>query len=113
MVQECIVFGDSRPQTGALILPSDAGAELSKDKKAYIQAIWPVIAEANAAAPTHSRILPEMVEVLPYGTDIPVATKLSILRPACYKKFAGIIDEIYDRFERGTGAPKLYINDKG
>jgi len=112
LVQECVVFGDGRPQTGALILPSDAGAELSKDKKAYIQAIWPVIAEANAAAPTHSRILPEMVEVLPYGTDIPVATKLSILRPACYKKFAGIIGEIYDRFERGTGAPKRDINDK-
>ena len=106
------MFGDGKPQTGALILPSDAGAELSKDKKAYIQAVWPVIAEANAAAPTHSRILPEMVEVLPYGTDIPVATKLSILRPACYKKFSGIINEIYDRFERGTGAPKRDINDK-
>jgi len=106
------VFGDGRPQTGALILPSDAGAELSKDKKAYIQAIWPVIAQANAAAPTHSRILPEMIEVLPYGTDIPVATKLSILRPACYKKFATIINEIYDRFEKGTGAPKRVIEDK-
>lgn len=112
LVQECIVFGDGKPQTGALILPSDAGAELSKNKRAYLDAIWPVIAEANAAAPTHSRILPEMVDVLPYGTEIPVATKLSILRPACYKKFAGIINEIYDRFERGTGAPKRDITDK-
>lgn len=86
---------------------------MSKDKKAYLEAIWPVIADANAAAPTHSRILPEMVEVLPYGTDIPVATKLSILRPACYKKFADIINAIYDRFERGTGQPKRDINDKG
>ncbi|KAL7418303.1 hypothetical protein Q5752_006759 [Cryptotrichosporon argae] len=103
LVQECIVFGDGRPQVGALILPSDAGAELSKDRKAYLDAIWPVIAEANAAAPTHSRILPEMVEILPHGTAIPVATKMSILRPACYKQFAGVIDSVYERFERGTG----------
>lgn len=54
-----------------------------------------------------------MVELLPYGTEIPVATKLSILRPACYKKFSGIINEIYDRFEKGTGQPKRDINDKG
>lgn len=112
LVQECIVFGDGKPQTGALILPSDAGAELSKDKKAYLEAIWPVVADANASAPTHSRILPEMIEVLPYGTEIPVATKLSILRPACYKKFANIIDAVYDRFERGTGQPKRDITDK-
>lgn len=68
------MFGDGRPQVGALILPSEAGAELSKDKKAFIDAIWPVIAEANAAAPTHSRILLEMVDVLDYGTEIPVVS---------------------------------------
>ncbi|KIR43110.1 L-aminoadipate-semialdehyde dehydrogenase [Cryptococcus deuterogattii 99/473] len=112
LIQECIVFGDGRPQTGALILPSEQGAELSKDKKAYIEAIWPVIADANSHAPTHSRILPEMVDVLPYGTEIPVATKMSILRPACYKKFASIIDAIYERFERGTGEPKQDISSK-
>ncbi|WVQ83357.1 hypothetical protein IAT38_005496 [Cryptococcus sp. DSM 104549] len=112
LIAECIIFGDGRPQVGALILPSEQGAELSKDKKAYLDTIWPVIAEANASAPTHSRVLPEMVEILGYGTDIPVATKMSILRPACYKKFAGIIDAIYERFERGTGEPKLDITSK-
>lgn len=64
-----------------------------------------------------------MVEILPYGTDIPVvsrlfteheqadiqATKMSILRPACYKLFAPIISAVYDRFEKGTGAPKRNI----
>ena len=74
LVQECIVFGDAKPQVGALILPSEQGADLSKDKAAYIEAIWPVIADANAAAPTHSRILPEMVEILAFGTEIPVVS---------------------------------------
>ena len=38
------------------------------------------------------------------------ATKMSILRPACYKKFADVIQSVYDRFERGTGAPKQNID---
>ena len=38
---------------------------------------------------------------------------MSILRPACYKKFAGDIDAIYERFERGTGQPKKTITEQG
>ena len=35
---------------------------------------------------------------------------MSILRPACYKKFADVIQSVYDRFERGNGAPKQSID---
>ena len=34
---------------------------------------------------------------------------MSILRPACYKLFAPIIDAVYDRFEKGSGEPKRII----
>ncbi|WVQ76625.1 hypothetical protein IAR50_006298 [Cryptococcus sp. DSM 104548] len=112
LIQECIVFGDGKPQVGALILPSEQGAELSKNPKQFLDTVWPVIEQANAEAPSHSRILPEMVEILPFGTEIPVATKMSILRPACYRKFADLIDSIYDRFERGTGEPKQNLSTK-
>ena len=88
-VAEAIVFGAGRPQTGVLLLPSDLAKDLPRDE--YIKAVWPVIESANAVAPSHSRILPEMVEVLPYGTHVPVATKMSILRPACYAAFKDII----------------------
>lgn len=37
---------------------------------------------------------------------------MSILRPACYKKFAPLIEAIYERFEKGTGAPKRDITDQ-
>ena len=37
---------------------------------------------------------------------------MSILRPACYKLFAPIIEAVYESFERGSGQPKLDINDK-
>ncbi|GBE77228.1 putative three-domain protein [Sparassis crispa] len=109
-VEEAIVFGEGRPQVGCLILPSEFGKELSKDRVAFLEKIWPVIEDANAQAPTHSRLLPEMVHILDHGTQIPVATKMTILRPACYAKFKDIIDSVYDRFENGTGSTKLDLS---
>lgn len=113
LIQECIVFGDGRPQVGALLLPSDAGAELSRNRSAYLEAVWPVIAAANARAPSHSRLLPEMIHILDPGTEVPVATKMSILRPTCYRQFASIIDSVYERFEGGGGEDKRLIEDSG
>lgn len=96
------MFGDGRPHTGCLILPSDEGAPLAAESaRKFLEAIWPVIEEANSHAPTHSRILKDMVAFLKYGTEIPVATKMSILRPACYSKFAKHIDYVYEKFEKG------------
>ena len=63
LVQEAIVFGAGRPQTGCLILPSDLAKDMSRDE--LMEKIWPVIEMANEAAPTHSRLLPEMIEFLP------------------------------------------------
>jgi hypothetical protein len=112
LVQECIVFGDARPQIGALILPSDQAGDIASDKKKYIDAIWSVIEEANARSPSHSRLVRDMIDILPMDTDIPVATKLSILRPACYKKFAPLINDIYQRYESGNGVAKRKIDDQ-
>jgi hypothetical protein len=36
---------------------------------------------------------------------------MSILRPACYKKFAAQINDIYERFENGSGQAKQNITD--
>ncbi|OSX67090.1 hypothetical protein POSPLADRAFT_1128883 [Postia placenta MAD-698-R-SB12] len=109
-VEEAIVFGEGKPQVGVLIFPTELGKDLAKDRAAYLEKVWPVIEEANAEAPTHSRILPEMVHILEYGTQIPQATKMSILRPACYAKFKDIIDSVYDRFESGLGVNKLELS---
>ena len=123
------MFGDARPQIGALILPSDAGAELANDPKAYLDAVWPVIAQANATAPSHSRILPEMVDILPVGTEIPVVriflpqctSRSSLTRrlprcrsfaPHATRSLRPLIDSIYERFEQGTGAPKKVLTTR-
>ena len=77
------MFGDGKPQVGALILPSEAGKDLSQNKEEYIKTIWPVIADANSRAPTHSRILLEMVEILPFGTEIPVVSLAAFIFGLC------------------------------
>ncbi|KAJ7623485.1 L-aminoadipate-semialdehyde dehydrogenase [Roridomyces roridus] len=110
-VTEAIVFGAGKPQTGCLILPSELGKDLGRAE--FLDNLWPVVEQANAEAPTHSRLLPEMVEILPYETQIPVATKMSILRPACYAKFKDIIDDVYKRFEaEGDESSKLRLGSK-
>ncbi|KAJ3777681.1 L-aminoadipate-semialdehyde dehydrogenase [Lentinula raphanica] len=98
-VAEVIVFGTGRPTTGCLILPSELGKDLSESE--LMDKIWPVIEQANAEAPTHSRLLPEMIGFLSYGTHIPIASKMSILRPVCYIEFKDIIENIYFEFEAG------------
>ena len=71
-VENCIVFGDARPQVGCLLKPSELAADVWKDRNAYLALVWPVIEAVNGQSPTHSRILPEMVEILPIDTEIPV-----------------------------------------
>ncbi|KAF5367566.1 hypothetical protein D9758_003797 [Tetrapyrgos nigripes] len=108
-VAEAIVFGAGKPQTGCLILPSELAKDMSKAQ--LMEKVWPVIEQVNEEAPSHSRLLPEMIEFLPYGTVIPVATKMSILRPACYTKFKDLIESVYARFEQGDpGTAKKRFN---
>ncbi|KAJ7065190.1 L-aminoadipate-semialdehyde dehydrogenase [Mycena amicta] len=108
-VREVIVFGAGRPQIGCLILPSDRAKGLSNAE--ILAKVWPVVEHANAEAPTHSRILPDMIHLLPLDTEVPVATKFSILRPACYTKFKDIIDDVYTRFEQeGRPEDKLRLD---
>ncbi|KAJ4473884.1 L-aminoadipate-semialdehyde dehydrogenase [Lentinula aciculospora] len=108
-VAEVIVFGSGKPTAGCLILPSDLAKDLSEFE--LMERIWPCIEQANAEAPTHSRLLPEMVGFLPYGTQVPVTPKMTILRPACYIQFKGIIEDIYSRFDAGhSNDEKLYLS---
>jgi hypothetical protein len=64
-VHAAIVFGAGKPQTGCLILPSELAKDLSNQQ--LLEKVWPVIEQANADAPTHSRLLPDMIEFLPYA----------------------------------------------
>jgi hypothetical protein len=86
-----IVFGAARPHCGVLLNPSQLAREEQLTAAQVIELAWPAIERANTEAPSHSQLVKEMVGVLPEGTEVPVASKMSILRPACYEKFKDII----------------------
>lgn len=58
-----IVFGAGKPQIGALILPSPEAS--TRNREALLKAVWPAVEAANRDAPSHSQLVPEMIEFLP------------------------------------------------
>ncbi|KAJ9094096.1 hypothetical protein QFC21_006197 [Naganishia friedmannii] len=103
-ISEAVVFGIARPHIGALLLPTERGAELLKEEDGesqFFKAIWPIIEKANVEAPSHGKLLPEMLIILPEDTELPRADKASIIRPKVYKLFESEISDIYVRYERG------------
>ncbi|KAG1722143.1 uncharacterized protein EDB91DRAFT_1256207 [Suillus paluster] len=96
-IADAIIFGAGRTQIGALILTTEVVKDCSPLQ--LIKLVAPIIALANAKAPSHSQLVTEALVLLPYGTVIPHADKGSILRPWVYKEFEGIINEAYKQLE--------------
>jgi hypothetical protein len=89
---EAVVFGAGRPHIGALILPTELAKDLTPAQ--FFPLIWPTIQLANEAAPSHSRLLPEMLIYLKYNTKLPRADKGSVIRPRTYVQFEAAIEEV-------------------
>lgn len=68
-LHDAIVFGNGRPQCGVLLIPSPEGKKFSDDE--LIDKVWPVVEMANATSPSHSRIIKEMIGVLPPDAEVP------------------------------------------
>lgn len=100
LVREAIVVGVDRPVPGILVLRTSNSDHLSDD--AYIEAIWPSIADANSRAEAFSQIMREMIAVLPSNTVYPQTDKGNVIRAQAYVKFADIINQLYSRLEEGT-----------
>lgn len=81
--------------------------------EAIRELVQPAVDFANKSAPSHSQIQPELVHVLPIGTEVPLATKGSILRPACYAKFKNLIDKIYEVYNSSSSTSKLSLDIDG
>lgn len=98
LVQEAVVFGVDRTVPGLMVVPSEKAASLSRDE--VLKALLPHIELANSRAEEFGRVSPEMIEVLPAGTDYPRTDKGTVIRAAFYREFAQQIDGTYDRFAR-------------
>lgn len=105
-VEYAVMFGRDRPHNGVLIEPPPEYAFEPSDRtllNEYLDAIWPTVARANKFAPSHSRLVKEMIIVAsPSKPFIINQTKHTAVRAAIVADYAREIDETYEAFARGT-----------
>jgi hypothetical protein len=98
LVQDALVFGVGRAFPGLLVVPSTKTAGMSKSE--LLDSLMPVIEEANKRVEKFSHISRKMVRILDIDADYPRTDKGTMIRAACYKKFADLIDSLYVRFDQ-------------
>lgn len=103
-VREVILFGSGQLQVGCLIIPyveEKKADQTDKDQNLLMSQIWPAIERANQEAPTHSRIVRELVHVLPDTTRFFSVDKGTVIRAKTLKAYESLIAEIYRMYEGG------------
>ncbi len=93
LIKECAVFGIGKEMPGLFVIP----VEKQNDPEKFLEEIWPTIVATNENVEQFSRIIKEMVHILPYDVEYPVADKGTIKRGMFYKKFAKEIEEMYEK----------------
>ncbi|WDK22664.1 male sterility protein [Colletotrichum graminicola] len=97
LVREVVVFGVGRSIPGLVIVPSEKAMDLTREE--ILEALGPVIDEANARAEAFGRVPREMIEVVDVGTEYPRTDKGTVIRAAFYRQFGDLIEDVYRRFE--------------
>lgn len=97
LVREAVVVGIDRSIPGLLVFKSQL-ANCMPDSE-YIDAIWPVVENANSRAEGFSQIIKDMICVLSSNIQYPKTDKGNIIRARVYKVFEDKIDSMYATFD--------------
>lgn len=103
-VREALVFGIGKSIPGVLVFPSEKASALPEDE--LFELVWRSVESANRRVEGFSQVSREVVKILPVGTDYPSTDKGTLIRAASYRRFANIIDSVYEEFENGAGGRK-------
>ena len=95
------MIGVDQPIPWLLIFRAKRADYMSDE--AYINAIWPSVADANSRAEAFSQITREMISLLPFNVEYPQTNKGSIIRAQVYSKFKDQIKELYAKAEANEG----------
>lgn len=110
-IREALVFGIGKSIPGILVIPSEKALALPEEE--LFKLVWRSVESANRRVEGFSQVSREMVKILPVGTDYPSTDKGTLIRAASYRKFANIIDSVYEEFENGAEgrrSEKLVLN---
>lgn len=107
LVRDCLVFGTGQAYPGLLIFCSDATTDMSPDD--ILDSLWPIIQDANMHAESFGHVPRGMVQIMPASTTYPCTDKGTIIRAACYKEFATVIANVYQRFDSQGSSSQIAL----
>ncbi|KAI0031502.1 acetyl-CoA synthetase-like protein [Vararia minispora EC-137] len=91
-----LFFGRGRFNNGVLIQPTYPFDPRDHEKLArFREVIWPTVQKMNAYAPSHSRLLKEMIIVADPTKPLELTAKGSARRNVCLAKYEHEIEELY------------------
>ncbi|KIJ59312.1 hypothetical protein HYDPIDRAFT_33310 [Hydnomerulius pinastri MD-312] len=108
LIMGAVMFGRQRNQVGILIEPRPEYAVDTQDEKAvseFRNQIWPLVEEANKAAPTFSRIFKEMILITSSEKPMARTGKGTVQKKATLKDYESEIDILYNVVEASSRSP--------
>uniref|UniRef100_D8QLB7 Polyketide synthase-like phosphopantetheine-binding domain-containing protein n=1 Tax=Schizophyllum commune (strain H4-8 / FGSC 9210) TaxID=578458 RepID=D8QLB7_SCHCM len=109
LVAAAVMFGRGRDEAGILIEPAPAHqVDVDDDTAvaAYRNAVWPVIEEANRAAPAYSRIFKELILIARKGKPLPRTEKNTVMRKLALEVYSADIEKMYVHAQTGEKGVK-------
>ncbi|UZJ55725.1 hypothetical protein CBS101457_005045 [Exobasidium rhododendri] len=102
-ITQVLVFGAGRHLPGAIVIVPEefAGEDRSRTVREKVDEM---LMNVNERVPSHSRLLPELVDIQSEEViKLPKTDKGSLIRARAYKDetIAALIDDIYRRFDKG------------
>jgi len=97
LVKQFAIVGHNQFCTAALIQLNIEEAS-NYDFKQIEENIWKFVEQANKEAPSHSRIVRELVYILPMKNILPITEKGNLMRQRVNQQYSTLISQIYDKF---------------
>ena len=110
LVREAAVVGVDQSIPGLLVFRSAGSDDLSEE--AFLDAIWPSVADANSRAEGFSQITRDMIRSVPSEIEYPQTDKGSIIRARLYQQFSDLIKGMYAQHDEvETGGLRLNLGE--
>ncbi|KAK0189809.1 putative aminoadipate reductase [Armillaria mellea] len=100
LVVGSVMFGREQPQVGIIVQPKNA---VPDEAAAFIDAIWPIVEEANHQAPAFSKIYRDMIIVAPPAKSLLKSSKGAIHRKSSLEAFSTEISDLYSTIKSNIG----------
>ncbi|EGG00565.1 uncharacterized protein MELLADRAFT_93195 [Melampsora larici-populina 98AG31] len=116
-IKGSLFFGRGKPQNGVIIEPEDGyliNPKNPQEVKNYIDLIWSSIEEVNRFAPSHSRLIKELILITdPRHQPLPKTNKGQVSRVKTLEMFSQQIEEIYHQLLNGSLEKSIGEDENG